>query len=75
MPSMSFADAKKRVAEQLKTAVGAEEFDVTSAKLEELQGIWRFDVEYRKPKAQFPETAFLILDSVTGDIREFRKGM
>ncbi len=75
MPTLNFADAKKRVAEQLKTAVGAEDFDVTSAKLEEIQGVWRFDVEYRKPKAMFPDTAFLILDAITGEVKEFRKGM
>jgi uncharacterized membrane protein YkoI len=75
MPTLSFADAKKRVAEQLKTAVDVEDFDVTSAKLEEIKGIWRFDVEYRKPKAEFLETAFLMLDATTGEVKEFRKGM
>ena len=75
MPSLTFADAKKRVAELLRTAVGAEDFDVSSAKLEEMQGVWRFDVEYRKPKAMFPDTAFLILDATTGEVKEFRKGM
>jgi|HubBroStandDraft_5_1064220.scaffolds.fasta_scaffold2236080_1 hypothetical protein len=75
MPTLSFADAKKRVAEQLKTAVGAEDFDVASAKLEEMQGIWRFDVEYKKPKAMFSDTAFLILDATTGEVKEFRKGL
>ena len=72
---MSFADAKKRVAEQLKTAVDVEGFDVTSAKLEEIKGIWRFEVEYRKPKAMFSETASLILDATTGEVKEFRKGV
>jgi hypothetical protein len=75
LPTLSFSDAKRRVAEQLRTAVGAEDFDVASAKLEEIKGIWRFDVEYRKPKAMFPETASLILDAVTGEVKEFRKGM
>ncbi|MGA2663890.1 MAG: hypothetical protein ABSF83_03000 [Nitrososphaerales archaeon] len=75
MPTLSFADAKERVAEQLRTAVGVDEFDVTSAKLVEIQGVWRFDVEYKKPKAMFPDTAFLILDSTTGEVKEFRKGM
>ena len=75
MPTMSFADAKRRVAEQLKTAVDADDFDVTSAKLEEMKGIWSFDVEYKKPRAMFSETAFLILDATTGEVKEFRKGM
>lgn len=72
---MSFADAKKRVAEQLKAAVDADDFDVTSAKLEEMKGTWSFDVEYKKPRAMFSETAFLILDATTGEVKEFRKGM
>jgi hypothetical protein len=72
---LNFADAKKRVAEQLRTAVGADDFDVVSAKLEEMQGIWRFDVEYRKPKAMFPDTASLIIDATSGEVKEFRKGM
>lgn len=75
MTTLSFADAKKRVAEQLKAAVDAEDFDVTSAKLEEVKGIWSFDVEYKKPRAMFSETAFLILDATTGEVKEFRKGM
>lgn len=74
-PTLSFADAKKRVAEQLKVAVDVEDFDVTSAKLEEIKGVWRFDVEYKKPKAMFPETASLTLDATSGEVKEFRKGM
>jgi hypothetical protein len=72
---MSFADVKKRVAEHVKAAVGADDFDITSAKLEEVKSIWTVDVEYRKPKAMFPDTAYLVVDAVTGDVKEFRKGM
>jgi uncharacterized membrane protein YkoI len=71
---MSFDDLKKRVAEHVKLAVGADDFDITSAKLEEVKGTWSVDVEYKKPKAQFAETAFLIVDSTTGDVMEFQRG-
>ncbi len=56
-------------------AVDVEDFDVTSAKLEEIKGIWRFDVEFKKPRAMFSETASLTLDAITGEVKEFRKGM
>ncbi len=74
MPVLSFEKIKVRVAELLKTAVDADEFDIKSAKLEELQGFWKVDVEFKKPKATFSETALLILDATTGDVKEFRRG-
>ena len=39
VPILSFGDVKKRLAEHLRTAVGADEFDIASAKLEEVQNI------------------------------------
>jgi len=74
MPTLTFDDLKKRVAEHVKVAVGADDFDITSAKLEEVKGTWSVDVEYKKPKAQFAETAFLVVDATTGDVREFQRG-
>jgi hypothetical protein len=75
MPTLTFDDLKKRVAEHVKLAVGAEDFDITSAKLEEVKGTWSVDVEYKKPKAMFPDTAYLVVDATTGEVKEFRKGM
>jgi hypothetical protein len=75
LPILSFAEVKKRVAEHIKAAVGADDFDITSAKLEEVKGVWSVDVEYKKPKAMFADTAFLVVDAVTGDVKEFKKGM
>jgi hypothetical protein len=72
---MTFDDLKKRVAEHVKVAVGADDFDITLAKLEEVKGTWSVDVEYKKPKAMFPDTASLVLDATTGEVKEFRKGM
>ncbi len=74
MPPLSFAEIKSRVAAHLKTAVDADDFEIKSAKLEELQGVWKVDVEFRKPKAMFPETALLMIDATTGEVREFRRG-
>jgi uncharacterized membrane protein YkoI len=74
MPTLTFDDLKKRVAEHVKVAVGADDFDITSAKLEEVKGTWSVDVEYKKPKAQFAETAFLVVDATTGEVREFQRG-
>ena len=71
---LSFAEVKTRTAELLKTAVGAEEFDIKSAKLEETQGVWTVDAEFKKPQAMFSETALLILDARTGEVKEFRRG-
>ena len=75
MPTLSFDDLKRKVADHVKLAVGADDFDITSAKLEEVKGVWSVNVEYRKPKAMFPDTASLIVDATTGDVREFRKGV
>ncbi len=74
LPVLSFEKIKVRVAELLKTAVDADEFEIKSAKLEELQGFWKVDVEFKKPKAMFSETALLIIDSTTGEVKEFRRG-
>lgn len=74
MPFLSFGDVRTRVAELLKTAVGANEFDIKSAKLEELQGLWKVDIEFKKPNAMFSETALVIMDAETGEVKEFRKG-
>lgn len=74
LPALSFAEIKSRVGEHLKTAVGAEDFDIKSAKLEELQGLWKIDVEFKKPKAMFSETALLMVDATTGEVKEFRRG-
>lgn len=74
MPFLSFGDVRTRVAELLKTAIGANEFDIKSAKLEELQGLWKVDIEFKKPNAMFSETALVIMDAETGEVKEFRKG-
>lgn len=74
MPILSFEEVRTRAAELLKTAVGADEFDIKSAKLEQLQGLWKVDIEFKKPKAMFSETALLIIDAETGEVKEFRKG-
>ncbi len=74
MPPLSFAEIRSKVAQHLRTAVDAEEFEMKSAKLDELQGVWKVDVEFKKPKAMFSETALLMVDATTGEIREFRRG-
>ena len=74
MPTLSFEEVRRRAAELLKTAVGAEEFDIKSAKLEELQGLWKVDIEFKKPNAMFSETALLTIDATSGEVKEFRKG-
>lgn len=74
MPTLGFDDLKKRIAEHVKIAVNAEDFDITLAKLEEVKGVWTVEVEYKKPKAQFTESAFIVVDATTGDVREFRRG-
>ena len=74
MPALTLAEIKSRVAAHLKTAVDTDDFDIKSAKLEELQGFWKIDVEFKKPKAMFSETALLIIDARTGEVKEFRRG-
>jgi len=54
--------------------VDTDDFEIKSAKLEELQGLWKVDVEFRKPKAMFSETALLTIDAITGEVKEFRRG-
>jgi uncharacterized membrane protein YkoI len=74
LPALTFAEIKSRVAGHLKTAVDADDFDIKSAKLEELQGLWKIDVEFKKSKAMFSETALLVIDATTGEVKEFRRG-
>ena len=74
LPALTLAEIKSRVAAHLKVAVDADDFDIRSAKLEELQGLWKIDVEFKKPKAMFSETALLVVDARTGEVKEFRRG-
>ncbi len=75
MPTLSFDQAKDKMAGLLKSAVGVDEFEITSAKLDDAQGVWKVDVEYRKLKAMFSESASAIIDAESGEVREFRKGI
>jgi len=74
MERLGFADAKEKIGEHLKTALGIEEFEITFAKQDD--DLWKVNVEFNEKIGTFewPTTAFFVIDATTGEVREFRKG-
>lgn len=71
---LNFTDAKKKIAEHLKTALGVEEFEITFAKQE--KDVWKVNAEFTEKidAIEWPTTALFSIDAATGEVREFRKG-
>jgi uncharacterized membrane protein YkoI len=73
---LTFSQVRKIVAEHLKTALSVDKFDITSAKLDEVQDVWRISVEFKKPEnPTFTDIASLTIDATTGEIKEFKRGV
>ena len=71
---LKFADIKRLVGEQLKTAMNVDDFTITFAKHEEDK--WKVNTEWTESTdtGSFTQTALFTLDSKTGEILQFQKG-
>ena len=71
---LSFEDMKKRIREHLKMALNIEEFSINSAKQD--GDIWKVSIEFKEKTGaiELPATALFIIDSTTGEVKEFKKG-
>ena len=65
---------KKRIREHLRLALNIEDFSINFAKQE--GDVWKVNVEFKEKTdaIEMPTTALFILDAMTGDIKEFKKG-
>jgi hypothetical protein len=71
---LSFAEMKKRIKEHLQTALNIEDFSINFAKQE--GDVWKVNVEFKEKTGpiELPTTALFILDAMTGELKEFKKG-
>ncbi len=71
---LSFSDMKKRIGEHLKLTLDIEDFSINYAKQE--GDIWKVNVEFKEKTGaiDMPTTALFVIDAITGEIKEFRKG-
>ena len=69
--TLSFADVKKKIAEHLKIALGIEEFEITFAKYEEENNVWKVNIGFEE--GEWVRTALFSIDAETGEVREFKK--
>ena len=72
--NLSFADMKIRIREHLKMALNIEDFSISFAKQE--GDIWQVIIEFKEKTGaiELPTTALFILDVMTGEVKEFKKG-
>lgn len=71
---LSFEDIKRVVSAHMRTAIEAEKFSITFAKLEEDD--WRVNIEYAEKGAppNWRGSALFRIDGSTGEVKEFQKG-
>ena len=71
---LNFADVKKKIGEDLKTALNVQEFSITFAKQEE--NVWKVNVEFKEKggSREWITTALFSIDATTGEVIEFEKG-
>jgi len=71
---LSFAEMKIRIKEHLQMALDIEEFSIDFAKQE--GDVWKVNVEFRERTGaiEMPTTALFIIDAMTGEVKEFKKG-
>ena len=79
--NLTFSEIKQLVKGYLKTALNIDEFTITFAAQESTQ--WRIAITYfsetknvsdKTMPLQWPNTAVLRIDSVSGDLKEFKTG-
>ncbi len=71
---LSFAEMKKRIKEHLQMALNIEGYSINSAKQE--GDVWKVNVEFKEKTGaiELPTTALFIIDAMTGEVKEFKKG-
>ncbi len=71
---LSFVEMKKKIREHLQMALNIEDFAINFAKQE--GDVWKVNVEFKEKTGaiELPTTALFIIDAMTGEIREFKKG-
>ena len=71
---LTFSEIKQKIGEHLKTAQNVDEFTISFAIQEEDQ--WRVSINYTKTLGtiEWPKTATLRIDPISGEIKEFKEG-
>ncbi len=71
---LNFVDAKKRIGEHLRMTMNIEDFSISYARQE--GDVWKVNVEFKEKTGhiEMPTTALFILDAMTGEVKEFKKG-
>jgi hypothetical protein len=71
---LSFAEMKKRIKEYLQMALNIDNFSINFAKQD--GDVWKVNVEFKEKTGaiDMPTTALFILDAMTGEVKEFKKG-
>ena len=71
---LSFSEMKTRIKEHLQMALNIENFSINNAKQE--GDVWKVNVEFKEKTGAIymPTTALFILDAITGEVKEFKKG-
>jgi hypothetical protein len=71
---LNFADMKIRIREHLKMALNVEDFSINFAKQE--GDVWKVNIEFKEKTGaiELPTTALFIIDVMTGEVKEFKKG-
>ena len=71
---LGFAEIKNRIKEHLQMALNIEKFSINFAKQE--GDVWKVNIEFKEKTdaIEMPTTALFILDSATGEVKEFKKG-
>jgi hypothetical protein len=71
---LSFAEMKKKIREHLQMALNIDDISINFAKQE--GDVWKVNVEFKEKTGaiEMPTTALFILDAITGQVKEFRKG-
>ncbi len=71
---LSFAEMKEKIREHLQMTLDIEDFSIDYAKQD--GDAWKVNVEFRERTGaiEMPTTALFIIDAVTGEVKEFRKG-
>jgi len=73
--AITFEEIRNKIEEYLNTALKITEFDITFAKLDEKENIWKVNVEFKeKGDEEFTKSALFGLDVDGGDIKQFKKG-
>lgn len=73
MERLNFADAKEKIGDHLKTALGIEEFEITFAKQDDFRRV-NIGFDERIDTVELSTIALFVIDAMTGGVREFRKG-